>query len=169
MEVRTRSRPPNTLDLISFTLIFRQFLTSASPRTSHCSTKSPTRSTLVQEQRYESLRIDRPPRAHCCNCFVPFSKRQHKGSSHSSRSIPTRGSVCPTSFSKRRANKTRYAWILVDRRLALRQPSLTVIPYQFLGLQILEKIIRVRWKALPEDQRQGQCFVWQRSLNLLKY
>lgn len=28
---------------------------------------------------------------------------------------------------------------------------------QYIGLQILEKLINTRWKTLPEDQRQGTC------------
>lgn len=29
------------------------------------------------------------------------------------------------------------------------------VSQQFLGLQILEKVVRTRWNALPEDQRAG--------------
>jgi len=41
--------------------------------------------------------------------------------------------------------------------VTLRQtsPFALIANAQFLGLQILEKVVRTRWKALPDDQRAG--------------
>ena len=38
-------------------------------------------------------------------------------------------------------------------------PILIVFP-QYIGLQILEKLIQTRWKTLPEGQRQGELSIW---------
>lgn len=36
---------------------------------------------------------------------------------------------------------------------------------QFIGLQILERLVTTRWKTLPEAQRQGACGLCTISIN----
>lgn len=35
---------------------------------------------------------------------------------------------------------------------------LTLWHFQYIGLQILEKLVQTKWKVLPEGQRQGESF-----------
>lgn len=44
-----------------------------------------------------------------------------------------------------------------------------LISVQYIGLQILEKVITTRWKSLPDGQRQGtRAFLFQRVLEYNK-
>lgn len=38
---------------------------------------------------------------------------------------------------------------------------------QYIGLQILEKLIQTKWKTLPEGQRQGELSIWNDVLSLI--
>lgn len=45
-------------------------------------------------------------------------------------------------------------FINVDTKLTF---IFILLENQYIGLQILEKVITTRWKSLPEGQRQGEC------------
>lgn len=156
-----RSNPNHPRAYLDLTRLCRPFLISTSPPMSPCWTGSRTRSTSAQELRLVAADNVAILLLSTDSGNFGYSKRKRSSCSPNSKSIQTRGSECPPSSKNRRIHRTRY------HRLCAPALSVALIAHkQFLGLQILEKVVRTRWKALPDDQRAGMLpqlahyFLW---------
>lgn len=63
------------------------------------------------------------------------------------------GAVCLPSSSPDVDRRPRWAFHISGRASNVTNQC---SPYQYIALQILEKLIQTRWKALPVDQQQGE-------------